>query len=200
MVNRLLVPLLLAALVVTTGCSSSDMPSASELLAGAHNSLEQNDTKTAGVWLGSARERLDSDLDYKEYAMLDAELALRTGAPGAARVTAEELLAQYPHDPRIHELAGKSMLATGAFDEAVSHLDYATNRYENEEDAARATDLLHLARGFRSYAEGDLASAQDHWLTIRDPQLQEGVRHATSRGGSEDAGGSNASTFARSQR
>ena len=191
MVNRLIVPLALAALVGLTGCSSKGMPSAGELLAGAHDSLEQNDTKTAGVWLGSARDRLESDLDHKEYGMLDAEMALRTGAPGAARATAEELLEEYPHDPRIHELAGKAMLATGAFDDAVSHLDYATNRYDDDADVARATDLLHLARGLQAYAEGDLATAQEHWLTIRDPQLQQGIRQATSAQKPEDAGDSN---------
>jgi len=176
--TRLIVGPLLA-LFALAGCTTSHSPTASAMLASAHASLERNDTDSARQYLDGAGARLDTARDRKEYALLTAEVQLRTGDAVAAERAMTSLLSSYPHDPRVQEMAGKSALLTGDFTSAVYHFDKAMNGYAAQADIDRAADLLALARGFDAYAGGRIAAAEEHWAGIRDAGLRAGVLHSS---------------------
>ena len=184
-IPRFAAPLFLAGLFVAapSGCASSSMPGADELLAGAHRSLELNDTATAHQWLQSAQPRLESARQTKEFELLTAELDLRTGSADLALPAADHLLQRYPDDPRAHELAGKAQLMEGDFEAAGRHFTIARERYRDPDDVQRAADLLALSRGFEAYADGKLAAAQGEWEVIRSRELRASVLDASASSG-----------------
>ncbi|MHC4415566.1 MAG: tetratricopeptide repeat protein [Planctomycetota bacterium] len=172
------------------GCgANSGLPTASDLLAGAHASLEQDDTKTAEQWLASARSSLETDRERKEFELLAAELDIRTGEAELALPAMSRLLESYPDDPRVHELAGKTRFQLGEFAEAGRHFGIAQNRYRDEEDVGRATDLVALARGFEAYARGRMAEAKQRWGHIKDRALRASVFDASVAAAPADGGG-----------
>ena len=175
MMRRYDAPLLLAAALLLGGCSSGGGPGADELLAGAHRSLDRGDTKNARTWLESARPVVESQRQKKEYRLLEAELDVRTGRAARALGIADKLLAAYPEDPRVHELAGKARMTSGDFTGASVEFTIARAAYRDEADVARAADLIALSSGLEAYAAGRLAVAQDQWDAIRSPQLRASV-------------------------
>jgi hypothetical protein len=174
---------LLAAVVTLGGCGSSYSPSASSMLASAHTSLERNDAATAQHYLDSASTELGSARDRKEYRLLTAELLVRTGRADEADAEVSDLLSQYPHDPRVQEMVGKTKLMTGEFASAVWHFDKSMNGYAADPDIRRSSDLLALARGFDSYAGGRIAAAEEHWAGIQDSELRASVLHSSAATG-----------------
>lgn len=67
----------------------------------------------------------------------------------------------------------------GDFAQASRDFTEAMNTYTRESDAARAADLLALARGFEAYGQGRLAAADERWAGIADDQLRSWVVNAT---------------------
>lgn len=189
--------LLLLPLAGLAGCGArSTMPTADDLLAGAHDSLVADDNETARQFLGSAQERLETNRQWNEYQLMTAELDIRTGQPELALPAVDHLLDRNPDDPRVHELAGKVRLSLGDFAEAAQNFRHAQDRYTSEEDIARVTDLLALAEGFQEYAAGRLAAAQQRWGAIQDRTLRSEVFGAA--GESPPARGSASGSLARS--
>ena len=183
-------PVVLLALAALTGCGSgSGLPTTNDLLAGAHQSLVAGDLKTTGQWLGSARARLQTKEQLREFQLLTAELDIRSGDAGLAAASMDELLSRDPDDPRAHELAGKAHLLLGDFSEARRHFGIAAGRYRSEEDSLRAADLLTLARGFEAYATGSVTAAHEHWKTIRSRGLRASVFDASAAVAPTDAPG-----------
>ena len=179
------------ALTVATlsGCGSSGSATADGLLAGAHASLEEDDTASAREWLASAKTVLTTARETKEYDLLAVELEVRSGRAERAMPTIERLLATYPRDPRVHEVAGKAWLMQGDFAQAGRDFGTAMNAYTDEADAARAADLLALARGFEAYGQGRLSAAEERWAGIADDELRAWVvgASATASGSDRDA-------------
>ncbi len=170
------------------GCGATGMPTADILLAGAHGSLVDNDTGRAREWLASAEPRLETNRQWKEHQLLTAELDIRTGQAELARPTVTHLLERYPDDPRVHELAGKVRLAVGDFPGAVRQFSTAAGQYRNDEDIARATDLVVLAEGFEAFAGGRMAAARQRWEAIQDRRLRASVFNASDEGGGQVTG------------
>lgn len=179
-----------AVIVLAAGCTAgSNLPTADDLLAGAHDSLAQDDPATARTWLSSARPRLESDRQKKEYELMAAELELRSGNAEPAQAAIEGLLGRYPDDPRVHELAGKTDLRLGDFAGARRHFEVCAAAYGADEDVGRANDLVALAEGFESYARGHLGTARDRWARIREPRLRASVLDASAMAPDAASGG-----------
>ncbi len=175
------------ALTVATlsGCGSSGSATADGLLAGAHASLEEDDTASAREWLASAKTVLTTARQSKEYDLLAVEIEVRSGRSERAMPTIERMLATYPRDPRVHEVAGKAWLLLGDFAQAGRDFGTAMDAYTDEADAARAADLLALARGFEAYARGRVGDAEERWTGIADDRLRAGVLSATTGDGDD---------------
>ncbi len=173
-----------AGTLVLAGCTMfSNSPAASDLLAGAHQSLEEDDTASARQWLAGAEGHLDSARDHKEYELLAAELDIRTGRPELAEPAVDRLLQSNPGDPRVQELAGKTRFALADYAEASRHFESARQRYRREHDIDRSSDLVALSNGFDAYARGRLATARDHWGQIKDRDLRQSVFSAAGGSG-----------------
>lgn len=179
--TRLFIALLPLVAASLTACSGGSYTTADGLLAGAHNQLEQNDTAMASKWLASAALEVKTQGELKEYDLLQVEAELRSGRIDQARAISDRLLASYPRDPRVNEVAGKTRLMQGLYGDAAGHFEIALTDYQRESDRSRAADLLILARGFESYAAGRLAAAEETWATIVDDRLRATVVGAVNR-------------------
>ena len=178
---RFFVPILALSIA---GCGSS-YTSTDGLLAGVHNHLEKDDTALAGQWLASAAPEVKTESERKEYQLLQVELDIRSGRTDRAVLIVDRLLSEYPRDPRVNEVAGKTRLMQGNYVEAAGLFELAVHAYGGDADAARATDLLALARGFEAYARGRVGDSEERWTGIADDRLRAGVLAATTRDGDD---------------
>ncbi len=157
------------------GCGAMTLPTAGDMLAGAHASLADNDPAAARQWLASAEPTLNSDHERMEYELLMAEVEIRTGAADLALPAMNQLLAADPNDPRANEMAGKARLMLGEFTLARQHFSTALTGYRHEADLSRAQDLLALTEGLDAYSRGRFAQAEESWGGIGDERLRAGV-------------------------
>ena len=153
-------------------------PAASVSLAGAHASLERDGLTDADKRLDGAESSVRSDHERKMYELLRAETEIRTAQVKQALSRTDRLVAAYPHDPRVHEVAGKAQLRLGDFTDASRHFDVARQRYVARDDRSRATDLLALSNGLDAYTHGRLALAQATWARIKDSDVRGSVMNA----------------------
>lgn len=169
------------ALLLFSGCASTDtarldyqnkLTSAYRLLESGNHDLALNNLEQA--------EKIaeKNSFDKTEALQLRVEASLGIGNNIEAFNYAKELLDKNLADPYANELLGKVLLKDSQYSEAEKHFVAAQQAYKSEENTARVTDLLALARGLSQYQSGNPKLAQRYFREIQNVELQYAVDKA----------------------